>query len=101
MRLFYWRPPTAKELEGTGLTIADYEPDPVEVWPENWQAWRLFTFMQTQWSVAGMGGHIGLKYEVLWKKMDRMKLSQDQYDDLESDIREMEFAALDEMSKRT
>lgn len=63
----------------------------VEVWPENWQAFRLLCDIQTQW--RGAGG--GLDYNVLFRKMDRMGLTPEQYDNLENDIREMEFEVLE------
>lgn len=68
--------------------------DSAEVWPENWRAFCLFSDMQTQWRV-GMSGPTGLDYTVLFHKLDRLGLTTDEYDELESDIRVMEFAALD------
>lgn len=91
--------PSAEEMEAAGFTPADYETDPVDVWPENWQAVTLFADLQTQWRVAGMGGLLGLDYNVLFKKLDRMRLNDEQYDQLESDVRVMEFEALATMSK--
>lgn len=88
-------------MEASGFTSEDYETDPVEVWPENWQAVNLFSDLQTQWRVAGMGGFVGLDYNILFRKMDRMNLNADEYDQLESDIRVMEYEALSVMSKQT
>lgn len=45
-------------------------------------------------------GPTGLDYGVLFQKMDRMKLDPKEYDELESDIRTMEYAALETMSER-
>ena len=53
----------------------------------------LFDSISTQWRI-GMGGPIGLDYSVLFHKMDRMKLSDADYSDLEMDIRVMEDAVL-------
>jgi hypothetical protein len=39
-------------------------------------------------------GIIGLDYNVLFRKMDRMGLSAERYDDLEGDIRIMEAEAM-------
>lgn len=39
-------------------------------------------------------GIIGLDYNVMYRKMDRMSLTPDQYDDVESDMRVMELAAM-------
>jgi hypothetical protein len=37
------------------------EPEHFEVWPENWEAVRLFIRCQTQWRI-GMNGRAGLDY---------------------------------------
>ena len=66
----------------------------VEVWPENWPAFQLFHSIHTQWRYAGGG----LDYAVLFKKLDRMNLTPDQYDQFEDDIRAMEYAALAAMA---
>lgn len=70
-----------------------------EVWPENWQAFELFSFMQTQWRAA-MGGFTGLDYNVLYRKMDRLGLSADEYDQLEADLQVMEYEALSTMNQK-
>jgi hypothetical protein len=53
--------------------------------------------MQTQWR-AGAMGLIGLDYNTLHRKMDRMGLDAADYDALEDDLRTMEFAAIAAMS---
>jgi len=95
----YTRTPTEQELEASGLTVEDLAGDPVEVWPENIQAFTLFGQMQTQWR-CGMGGATGLDYVALFHKMDRMRLDPGEYEDLEEDIRSMEHEALRAMSER-
>jgi len=93
---------TKKELavmEAAGLSEDDYPDEIAEVWPENWRAYALFAFMRTQWRV-GMAGATGLDYGPLHRKMDRMELAPDDYDDLEADIQTMEFAALGIMNDR-
>jgi hypothetical protein len=65
----------------------------VEVWPENWPAFTLFTRLGSQWRV-GMNGAIGLDHNVLFHRMDRMGLSADDYAQLDDDICVMEQAAL-------
>ena len=59
----------------------------------------LFLYMRTQW-VHGFSGPVGLNYAVLQHKMDRMKLEPEAYEIMESDIRIMEIAALNEMHKK-
>jgi hypothetical protein len=96
-------PPSDKELSemaAAGLAPEDFEGGgPVEVWPENHEVYFLFSFMQTQW-YAGAMGLTGLRYAILWKKMDRMGLNPDECDEMENDIRVMEFAAMAAMNGR-
>lgn len=95
--------PSATELaamKAWGVTPDDYAGEVVEVWPENWRAYLLFLDLQTQWNV-GMGGPVGLNYLVLFAKLDRMKLADDEADELEADIRVMEHEALRVMSEAT
>jgi len=81
------------------LTIEEASGPPIEVWPDNWQARRVFDAIATQWRL-GMGGPTGLDYNVLYHKMDRMHLSGTEYDDLEAEIRVMEDAALTYMRRK-
>lgn len=47
-------------------TLAARPVEPCRVWPENWDALRLFLAMGTQWRRAGMAGlPLGLDYAVL------------------------------------
>jgi hypothetical protein len=82
-----------------GFEPEDYVRESVEVWPENERAYFLFLDLQTQWRV-GMGGATGLDYLVLFAKLDRMKLSDEEVDELEQDIRTMEHEALRVMAER-
>lgn len=68
----------------------------MEIWPDNLRAFELFSSMRTQWRV-GMGGPTGLDYSVLYRRMDRMGLTPEQYDQMEADIAVMEAAALEEI----
>lgn len=54
--------------------------------------------MSTQWRV-GMGGPTGLCYGVLLALMDRLRLSDEEHDELFEDIRAMEREALRVMSE--
>ena len=89
-----------QELAAAGLTPDDVAPDPVEIWPETLPVYNLFASICTQWRVSA-GGATGLDYNVLYHKMDRMKLSAEAYDFLESDIQVMEGAALQAMRSKT
>lgn len=89
----YTFPPSAEEMAKAGFAPEDYEEDPVPIWPGNRQAFDLFYFMRTQWRRDN--GPRGLDYNVLFRKMDRMKLTPEQYDELEADMQAMEAAALE------
>jgi len=89
----YERAPDEKELAAFGLTLDDVAADPVDIWPEHVQAFELFNFMGTQWRI-GMSGPTGLDYGVMYRKMDRMKLSDEGFDQLEADVMLMERTAL-------
>lgn len=65
----------------------------VEVWPECWPAFSLFCDLQTQWRY-GPGGMTGLDYNVLYKDLDRMDLTPDQFSEWKWEIQVMEAAAL-------
>lgn len=48
------------------MADAEGPPPDFEVWPQNWDAFRLFVAAGTQWERAGMAGaRVGLKYQVL------------------------------------
>lgn len=78
------------------FTAADYGLDHVEVWPENWTAWRLFCDLATQWRI-GMNGPTGLDYAALYPLLDREQLSADDWRDTFDAVRACEGAALDQM----
>ena len=71
----------------------------VEIWPENVRAHNLFQTLHTQWRV-GMGGATGLDFLVAYRRMDRMGLSPDEYDQLDGDLQVMEAAALQAMHEQ-
>lgn len=82
-----------------GLSAEDYvEESTAWVWPCNVQAVNLFVTLGTQWLV-GPTGPYGLNYSVLYQKLDRMRLSDEDAERLEEDIRVLEDAALEEMRK--
>lgn len=85
--------PDERELAAFGLTLGDVEAAPIVVWPENVRAFHLFSFLATQWRTS-MNGPSGLDYGVLFHKMDRMHLTEDDYAELEQQILIMEDAAL-------
>jgi hypothetical protein len=94
VRAFYVRIPTEAELKDTGFTPADYEVENFEVWPENMGPISLFTTLQTQLRSWGSGGVMGFDYNVYFARMDRMKLSEQEYEWMFDDIRNIESEAL-------
>ena len=99
MQAIYSRTPTEKELEGTGFTPADYETDDFEVWPENMPAINLFSSISTQWRV-GMNGPTGLDYNVLFARMERLHLSDQDHEWMFDDIRTIESEALATINRK-
>jgi hypothetical protein len=91
--------PTEEEAKSIGFTLADYEDDYVECWPDNWPAFLLYESIQTQWRAGSFGGRIGLDYNVLFHRLDRMKLSHDEYEQLFEDVRYIEAGALSVFNK--
>lgn len=71
----------------------------VEVWPENWPAFRLFYDLQTQWRVS-FGGATGLDYGVLYRDLDDLGISGEDRLRVKAEIRAMEQAALDAMDQK-
>jgi hypothetical protein len=76
-----------------GFRPEDYETEDVEIWPENDAAIGLFSTLTTQWRM-GPGGPIGLDYNVLFYRLDRMHLGEEQHQQLFDDIRVIELEAL-------
>lgn len=71
--------------------MATNPPPPVQVWSCNWQAFRIFSAMLTQWR-SGFSGFTGLDYTALKTVMDIHGVT-DQQQMLE-DIAVMEIEAL-------
>lgn len=94
-------PPSAAQLAAIGLTPDDYAADEntIGVWPDNWQAYLLFSTVRTQWRV-GPGGVCGLDYGPLDRRIDRLELSPEDREDLEACLQVMELAAMVEINKR-
>ena len=70
-----------------------------EVWPDNIQAINLFTALQTQIRTGAMGP-TGFDYNVYFSRMDRMKLSDQEYEWLFDDVRVIEAEALKIINKK-
>lgn len=93
----YARLPDAAYLKSWGMPASHFaDAYRAEVWPENWQAWRLFESLATQWR-ASAGGVTGLDYAVLTEEIRLLRLSDEEQVRLRNDIRVLEVAALNEI----
>lgn len=91
--------PDAAELARTGLTADDYAEDTrADVWPENWPVWALWLEVRNQWRV-GMNGAYALDYTPLFMRMDKLGLSNADWNEMFADLRVVEATTLDEMRK--
>lgn len=72
----------------------------VEVWPDNWPVYCLFSQIDNQWRV-GPGGAFALDYLVLHRELDDLGLTGEERKRMKSDIFVMEQVALSEMHKST
>lgn len=79
-----------------GFAPEDFEEPPVQVWPENLPAVRVFLAMRTQW-LSTAGGLIGLNYAALPELWRRLKVPPDKRDEVFADLQVIEFAALEAM----
>ena len=77
--------------------VAQQNAQAIEVWPENWRVFVLFSRVQTQWNVS-MGGPTGLRYEALYPLLDREAKDGEDWQQLFEDLQILEAAALKQMS---
>ncbi len=87
-------------MRKAGFEPADYEDDFFDVWPENWPACCLFLDIGNQWR-TDMRGPVAFDYGVLFQRMDRMNLSDDEYEQMFQEFRGIERGALAEIHKKT
>ena len=82
-----------------GLTVEEAVGPPTEIWPPNLVPCNVFMDLCTQWRM-GSSGPVGLDYNVLFHKLDRMKLDHEEYERIEKSVRVMEDEALTVIWKR-
>ena len=85
-------------MRAAGYEPEDFEGEEFEVWPENWRVFVLFSRLQTQWSVGGMGGATGLRYEAVYPLLDREAQGAEDWQQLFDDLQTLEGTALKQMS---
>jgi hypothetical protein len=95
-RAYLEAPPTAAELASFGFTPADYANEPpIDVWPELWAGFRLFSQLQTQW-VCGFNGPVGLRYTSLYPLLDQIaERDTPAWQHVFADVQTLERYALD------
>lgn len=84
---------SADELSLFGLGISDFAGEEVEVWPGNWQAFRLFNAMSTQWR-TGACGATGLDYTAIRDVASYIGINKRQIPEMFHDLQLMEAEAL-------
>lgn len=70
------------------------------IWPDNLPAVEVFSRMLTQWTYAGLGVPVGLRYEVLPLMLRTQGVPRTQWQDVTDDIQVMERVALVILGKR-
>lgn len=71
----------------------------MEVWPENWPAFRLFNAMSTQWR-TGACGATGLDYTAISNVAELIGIKKKQLREIFPDLQVMEAEALLVMSEQ-
>ncbi|MCW2099734.1 UNVERIFIED_ORG: uncharacterized protein DUF1799 [Pseudomonas psychrophila] len=80
-----------------GLAPEDLDED-VEVWPDNWPAFRLFNAMATQWR-TGACGATGLDYTSIRDVAEFIGIKKKQIKEIFPDLQVMEAEALAVMAE--
>ena len=73
--------------------MAANPPPQLEVWPENWEPYLVFSAVRTQWRMS-MSGPVGLDHNVIPDAMRRVGVKKKRRDDVFVAIQVMEDAAL-------
>lgn len=71
----------------------------IEVWPENWLPFQVFSGSATQWRV-GAGGATGLDYLAVDWVMGMLKVPEEDRLDVFQAVRILESEALRQMNKK-
>ena len=86
---------TEEEAKAEGFELEDYETEVIEIWPDNELPIGLFRMIGTRWRYPPMGGPpTVLDWPSVYPLMDRLKLSDDEWNALHSDIMLMEVEAI-------
>lgn len=63
------------------------------MWEENWDAIQIFCRLSTQWRV-GMNGPTSLDHLIVYKELDRIGISGEEFDEILSRLHIIENEAL-------
>lgn len=77
-----------------GLTLEEASGSPLDIWPDNAKALRVFIAMLTQWRYD-FSGRTGLDYSALPEVWERTHIKPRHRDDVFDCLRVMEDAALE------
>lgn len=90
----HWSPPSAAFFaQNPHRKPKDYPEPVVDVFPELWPMLRLYDRHRRQLRM-GPSGPVGLDFNVFLHELDRMNLTQDDYDDYLAQLRMIEVHAL-------
>lgn len=89
--------PAIKGQDAFGFSADDYSGD-LEVWPDNWPAFRLFNALSTQWR-TGACGATGLDYTSIRDVASYIGIKKRQIPELFPDLQIMEAEALAVMAE--
>ena len=89
-------------MEAAGYSPEDFG-EVFEVWPENFRTYLIFRRFESQWNwVSGLGGaaRVGLNMSALPVFVNRMQLTDDEYEQLLDDLLMMEVEAIRAMNEK-
>lgn len=81
------------------MNLEEIPVEDVMVWDINWDAFRVFNELNTQWRIGGMGSATGLDYNVIPTVGKMLGLKKKQINDMFPDLRVMENEALITMAE--
>ncbi|WP_397453927.1 DUF1799 domain-containing protein [Pseudomonas sp. NA-150] len=88
---------SAEQVSLFGLSLAELDED-VEIWPDNWPAFRLFNALSTQWRTGAFGA-TGLDYTAIRDVAAFLGIKKKQIQEVFPDLQVMEAEAMLVMSE--
>lgn len=81
------------QLAAMGLKPSDFPEEDIPVFADNWETFKLFEAMSTQWRVS-MCGETGLDYNTIPILASSLFINSEDYPDIIPGLRVMEAEAL-------